>query len=164
MSTAATVLLLARMCAPAVDVSTTLALVSVESSYNPFAIGVVGDVLERQPRSRAEALATIRMLEHDGYNFSVGLGQINRRNFSRLGLTASSALDSCASLQALQTVLQECYSRASGLRAAPQAALRAALSCYFSGNFKTGFEHGYVDRVVRAARAVAADAARERGR
>jgi hypothetical protein len=29
---------------------------------------------------------------------------------------------------------------------------RQALSCYYSGNFVTGFDHGYVARVVSAAR------------
>jgi len=29
-----------------------------------------------------------------------------------------------------------------------QQALRAALSCYYSGNFETGFRHGYVQKVV----------------
>jgi hypothetical protein len=38
-------------------------VVHVESSYNPYAIGVVGGKLARQPRNLAEALATVRMLE-----------------------------------------------------------------------------------------------------
>jgi type IV secretion system protein VirB1 len=32
-----------------------------------------------------------------------------------------------------------------------QTALRQALSCYYSGNFATGFRHGYVRKVVAAA-------------
>jgi type IV secretion system protein VirB1 len=152
MSAAAKLLMLARMCAPAIDESTTLDLVSVESSFNPYAIGVVGAVLERQPRNRAEALATIAALERAGYNYSVGLAQINRNNFQRLGLTAASALDKCTNLAAMETILIECYERASAQRASAQRALRAALSCYYSGNFQTGFDHGYVARVVQATR------------
>ena len=56
------------------------ALVSVESAFNPWAIGVVGGAL-RQPRTRAEALATAKALQDAGWNFSVGLGQINVGNF-----------------------------------------------------------------------------------
>lgn len=152
MSAAATVVMLARTCAPAVDASTTLNLVSVESNFNPYAIGVVGAVLERQPRTRAQALATIAVLERDGYNYSVGLAQINRGNFQRLGLTASTALDGCTNLKAMEAVLIECFIRARSEFQATQRALRAALSCYYSGNFQTGFDHGYVGRVVRAAR------------
>ena len=140
---------LAMACAPLVHMNTTQALVAVESSFNPHAIGVVGGALDRQPRNRAEALATARQLQADGWNFSVGLAQINARNFERLGLTASAAFDPCENLRAMQTVLSECFTR-SASKAAPQTAIRQALSCYYSGNFVTGFRHGYVHRVAHA--------------
>ena len=140
---------LAMACAPAVHASTAQALVTVESGFNPHAIGVVGGVLERQPRSRAEALATASHLQATGWNFSVGLAQINVRNFERLGLTAATAFDPCQNLRAMQAVLGECFERSLS-RAPPQAALRQALSCYYSGNFVTGFRHGYVQRVAGA--------------
>lgn len=144
-------LALALACAPQVHPQTAHAIVSVESGFNPHAIGVVGGALERQPRSRAEALVTIGALRAAGWNYSVGLGQINVANFARLGLTAEAALDPCTNLAALQAVLDECYDRARQ-GAGPQVALRRALSCYYSGNFSTGVRHGYVRRVVAAAR------------
>ena len=152
----ATLLALLLSCAPQVDPGTAHALVAVESSLNPHAIGVVGGTLERQPRNRREALATARALRDAGWNFSVGLGQINVGNFDRLGLTVETAFEPCANLAAMQTVLAECFDRASGstAQAVHQVALRQALSCYYSGNFETGFRHGYVRKVVVAARAV----------
>ena len=149
-------LALALACAPQVHTHTAHALVSVESAFNPWAIGVVGGALVRQPRSRAEALATAKALGDAGWNFSVGLGQINVANFERLGLTVESAFEPCANLAAMQTVLAECFDRASGSasKAVDQVALRQALSCYYSGNFVTGFRHGYVRKVIVAARAV----------
>lgn len=140
---------LAMACAPLVHTDTAHALVAVESSFNPHAIGVVGGVLDRQPRNLAEALATANHLQANGWNFSVGLAQINLRNFERLGLNATTAFDPCENLRAMQTVLAECFERSS-LRALPQAALRQALSCYYSGNFVTGFRHGYVQRIAHA--------------
>ena len=137
-------------CAPLVHAGTAHALVTVESGFNPHAIGVVGGVLERQPRNRAEALATATQLQAKGWNFSVGLAQINVHNFQRLGLTTATAFDPCENLRAMQTVLGECFDR-SAPAAQPQTALRRALSCYYSGNFVTGFRHGYVQRVVQAA-------------
>ncbi len=137
-------------CAPQVDIATAHALVAAESSFNAHAIGVVAGSLERQPRNRTEALATVRRLQADGWNYSVGLAQINVRNFERLGLTAQSAFDPCANLAAMQVVLTDCYDRATRQGTAPQRALRKALSCYYSGNFVTGFEHGYVRRVAKA--------------
>ncbi len=149
-------LALALACAPQVHADTARALVSVESAFNPWAIGVVGGALVRQPRHRAEALATAKALRDAGWNFSVGLGQINVGNFDRLGLTVETAFEPCANLAAMQTVLAECFERASGSasKAVDQVALRQALSCYYSGNFDTGFRHGYVRKVAVAARAV----------
>lgn len=147
---AAIFLTLAMACAPQVHPDTARAIVSVESGFNPYAIGVVGGALVRQPRTFAEALATIDALHAAGWNYSVGIGQINVANFARLGLTASTALDPCTNLTAMQAVLGACFERASPTADA-QAALRRALSCYYSGNFSTGVRHGYVGRVVATA-------------
>jgi type IV secretion system protein VirB1 len=62
-------------------------------------------------------------------------------------MTLETAFEPCNNLRSMQSLLVECFDRASK-SAASQAALRRALSCYYSGNFKTGFEHGYVRRVV----------------
>ena len=148
----ASFLALLAACAPAVHADTARALVAVESAFNPHAIGVVGGVLQRQPRTRAEALATARKLFSDGWNFSVGLAQINVRNFQRLGIDIDSAFEPCTNLAAMQTVLGECHERAAREQVAPQHALRRSLSCYYSGNFSTGFRSGYVRRVVAAVR------------
>ncbi|MFT7773072.1 lytic transglycosylase domain-containing protein [Roseateles sp.] len=148
-------LALAMACAPDVHIGTTRALVQVESGFNPWAIGVVGGHLQRQPATRAEGLATARALHAQGWDFSVGLGQVNVRNFTRLGLTLETAFDPCTNLTALQTILADCFERAAAAPSAPQAvqaALRQALSCYYSGNFTTGFVHGYVRKVVLSAR------------
>ena len=136
-------------CAPLVHPGTAQALIAVESGFNPHAIGVVAGALERQPRNAAEAIATANALQREGRNFSVGLAQINVGNVKRLGLTISEAFDACRNLGAMQTVLGECFDRAG--RAESQRNLRRALSCYYSGNFTTGFRHGYVGRVVLAA-------------
>ena len=45
-------LALVLACAPQVNADTARALVSVESAFNPWAIGVVGGALVRQPRHR----------------------------------------------------------------------------------------------------------------
>lgn len=156
---ATTLLSLLLACAPEVHPDTAKALVQVESNFNPWAIGVVGGALPSQPRNHAEALAAVRTLQSAGRNFSVGLAQINVGNWARLGLTASSAFEPCRNLTAMQRVLTECFDRASrarDVRQAPpaeQQALRRALSCYYSGNFSTGFRHGYVRKVVLAAHA-----------
>jgi type IV secretion system protein VirB1 len=136
-------------CAPLVAQDTARALIQVESGGNPFAIGVVGGALVRQPANLPEAVATVAALEAAGWNYSVGLAQINKRNFQRFGLNPQTAFDPCANLNAMQGILGECFSRASR-RASTQAALRDAFSCYYSGNFQTGHQHGYVSKVLAA--------------
>ena len=142
---------IAAACAPLVDTGTATALVAVESSHNQHAIGVVGGALQRQPRSHAEALATAAALQAAGLNFSVGLAQINLRNLAPLGLTIEQAFDPCANLTAMQRLLGDCFERSRAVEPRAQTALRQALSCYYSGNFVTGFRDGYVRRVLHAA-------------
>lgn len=101
----AALLSLLLTCAPQVDAGTARALIAVESAANPYAIGVVGGSLERQPRHRAEALATAHALQSAGWNFSLGLGQINVGNLGRLGLSLEAVLDPCTNLVAMQTLL-----------------------------------------------------------
>lgn len=143
----------AVICAPGIHADTARALVDVESGFNPWALAIVGGQLERQPKSRAEAVATAHALQEQGLDFSAGLGQINARNFHRLGLTIKTVFEPCTNLAAMEAVLTECFerARAAGTRS-EQTALRQALSCYYSGNFDTGFRHGYVTRVAVAAR------------
>lgn len=147
---------LSAQCAPNVAPQTMAAIVSVESSHNPYAIGVVDGRLVRQPRSRAEAIATALQLERQGKNFSMGMAQVNRHNLPRYNVTYAQIFDVCTNLRVGARILEECYQRAMPLKGSPQAALRAAFSCYYSGNFSRGFqpdkpgERSYVDKVVAA--------------
>ncbi|MBX3644630.1 MAG: hypothetical protein KF720_16360 [Rubrivivax sp.] len=74
----------------------------------------------------------------------------------RLGLDLETAFDPCANLGAMQQILSECFERSTRTavraEASEQHALRQALSCYYSGNFVTGFRHGYVRRIALQAR------------
>jgi len=160
---------LAQQCAPGVHPTTLQALVRTESSFNPFAIGVVGGRLARQPNNRDEAVATVKALDAAGWNYSMGLSQVNRANLGRYGLAgpdAVAAFDPCANLRAGSAILSDCYRRASRQMGTGQPALRAALSCYYSGNFQRGFvadsgsryaPSSYVQRVVANATPAATD-------
>ncbi|WP_102302938.1 MULTISPECIES: lytic transglycosylase domain-containing protein [unclassified Dyella] len=116
-------------------------VVNVESGSNPFAIGVVGAHLERQPQNLDEAVATARMLESQGYNYSLGIAQVNRTNFAKFGLDSyEKAFDVCPNLVAGTQILAQCYAQAGG-------DWGKAFSCYYSGNFAKGYEDGYVQKV-----------------
>lgn len=148
---------LAQTCAPDVHPTTMAAVAHVESSFNPYAIGVVGGALVRQPQNKEEAVATAQSLEKAGYNFSVGVGQVNRHNLRKYGLTYETAFEPCSNLRAGASILRACYERAKTRFSDDQTALQAAFSCYYSGNFSTGFrpdfagQPSYVQKILNSA-------------
>ncbi len=127
-------------------------IVRVESSGNPFAIGVVGGRLQRQPTNLQEAVQTVQQLETAGFNYSIGLSQINRIHFKRLGWDGDikKGFDICMNLEAGADVYVRCKQGAARSAAAETQhdAVRAALSCYNSGNYLDGEKSGYVSKVL----------------
>ena len=116
-------------------------IVNVESGKNPFAIGVVGGQLVRQPQNLGEAIATAQMLESKGYNYSLGIAQVNRNNLGKYGLDSyDKAFSVCGNLEAGSRILAECYNNSGG-------DWGKAFSCYYSGNFTTGYRAGHVKKV-----------------
>src|SRR3954468_15413615 len=104
-------------------------VVNVESSRNPFAIGVVGGQLVRQPQNLGEAVATVNMLEQKRYNYSLGVAQVNRANLGKYGLNSyARAFELCPNLVAGSQILAQCYASAGG-------DWGKAFSCYYSGDF-----------------------------
>ena len=144
---------LVAQCAPAAAPHVLEGIVRVESSFNPYAIGVVDGRLARQPRNKAEAVATAQALHSAGWNFSMGLGQVNRHNLSKYGLDYEKVFDPCMNIRAAADIFEECFQRAIVSRS-ERDALLAAFSCYYSGNFQRGFkpegeaQRSYVDRIV----------------
>jgi type IV secretion system protein VirB1 len=115
-------------------------IVNVESGHNPYAIGVVGGQLVRQPQNLDEAIATVQMLESKGYNYSLGLAQVNRNNLGKYGIDSyEKAFDRCTNLAVGARILADCYVSAQDWG--------KAFSCYYSGNYVTGFRDGYVQKV-----------------
>jgi type IV secretion system protein VirB1 len=151
---------LSYQCAPDVHPVTMMAVVNVESGANPYAIGVVGGHLVRQPANKAEAIATVKALESAGYNYSVGIAQINKFNLPKYNLSYEQAFEPCQNLRVGASILKECFVRAELKFKDHQAALRAALSCYYSGNFSTGQspdfagQPSYVEKVFKSARSL----------
>jgi len=119
-------------------------LIDVESSGNRFAIGIVGARLAHQPTSLGEAVATVRMLNSRGYDYSLGITQVNRANLARYGLnTLREAFDPCLNMTAGSRILSKCYTQSGN-------DWGKAFSCYYSGNFVTGFHDGYVRKIYES--------------
>lgn len=137
-----------QQCGPSVHPDTIAAIVRVESGGNPLAINVNNGVLPRKPRDAQDAAALASALIQSGYSVDLGLMQINSRNLGRLGLTPAQAFDLCANVAAGTRILTENYTLASQSIGDSQQALRAALSAYNTGNFRRGFQNGYVAKVT----------------
>ncbi len=130
----------AMQCAASIHPSTALDVARVESGFNPYAIAEiipkarktsgVNPVISHLPASRAEAERIIRRLAVQDRRYSVGLMQITSTNFRHYGVTATDLLDPCTNLSVFERILSDCYRRG--------GSLKRALSCYYSGNFRTG--------------------------
>lgn len=129
------------------------AMTFVESTFNPYAIGVVGGMLVRQPRNKAEAVATALALKAGGWNYSMGCRQVNQVNLAKYGLDHETVFDPLKNAVAGSAIYDECHSRAVAKFGDSDSSTRAALSCYYSGNFtrgqqKEGNKVSYVDKVL----------------
>lgn len=160
---------LVQQCTPSnVSPVTMHQIVSVESARKPYAIGfklirrvdvVVGgkvvtrkevSTLKTQPKDAIEAIEWARYLHANGYEFDAGTGQVHSTNFAQYGLTIETAFDPCTNIAAGAKILTDCYERAFARFKDQSRALTAAISCYQSGNFETGFGTGYVQKVLAA--------------
>lgn len=145
-------------CAPQVAPTTLETIVSVESSGNPNVIAVVQDGSSHYLETKEMAVKTAKELERQGLNYSVGLMQVNKKNFAKYGLNNDTAFDTCKNIEAGAKIYEECYVTASKSPEFPdeQSALRGALSCYYSGNLSRGFKKegkvqlSYVDKADNA--------------
>ncbi|HFJ2964147.1 TPA: lytic transglycosylase domain-containing protein [Klebsiella pneumoniae] len=130
----------AMQCAASIHPSTALDVARVESGFNPYAIAEIvpkagtpsgnQHVISHLPASRGEAEHILRRLRAQDRRYSVGLMQITSTNFQRYGVTATALLDPCTNLSVFERILIDCYRRG--------GTLKKALSCYYSGNFRTG--------------------------
>lgn len=136
---------LAKRCAPDVHPLTLAALVRKESGFDPLTIGVNSNPHRSfHPASLSDAVNQAQGLIHEGQSIDVGLGQVNNRNFKKLGLSIADAFDGCRNLAAASRLLKAAYQqyRAAGLDEA--SALDASLSTYNTGDSGAGIDNGYV--------------------
>jgi type IV secretion system protein VirB1 len=97
--------------------------------------------LVRQPQNLGEAIATVHMLDSKGYNYSVGIAQVNRANLGKYGLTSyEQAFGICPNLTVGARILSECYASSGN-------DWGKSFSCYYSGNFVTGYVQKVYDSI-----------------
>lgn len=148
-------LALIAVCAPNVAPSTIQAVIKVESGGNPLAVNVnkrdgVGYPIPKKIKSIVEAVSAANAAISAGHTVDMGYMQVNSANLPRLGYTVEDMFDPCKNIKAGAQILSEAYALALPRHGNEQAALRAALSAYNTGNFNRGFANGYVQRYVPA--------------
>ncbi len=97
-----------------VPVKLLYAIAKVESDFNPYAINVNVDgrsVKEYYPKTKEEAKVVLNYLITHGYNFDVGIAQINVVNIQRWGLNPYSLLNPCYNLDVSARLLRELIQR-----------------------------------------------------
>ena len=139
-------------CAPEIAPVTMKAIIRTESKGNRLAIGLNHNRhLRYQARNIKQATAWVNYLEEHNYNFDIGLAQINIKNVHKYGYRAKDMLEPCKNLQVAALILQHGYTLALNTSSNKQEALYKAISAYNCGNYQTGFNNGYVLRVVHNA-------------
>ena len=134
-------LAVAQQCAVDVEPAVVSAIAHTESDFNPYAIGVVKGAI-KQPTNYVDAVKAVRLLRKQGRNFSVGLMQVNKVNFQTYNMNERNMFDPCTNLRAGSSIFANCLKRAEskyGNKHSYDGKVRLAMSCYYSGNFKTGF-------------------------
>lgn len=141
-----TIAQLIAACSINTHADTVRAVIDVESRGNPLAINVNGRMKLRKARDAADAAQLARYAIGLGYSVDMGLMQVNSRNLAKVGLTPETVFDACNNIKAGTMILSGNYSRAIVMHGEGQAALRASLSAYNTGNMTRGFRNGYVAR------------------
>lgn len=140
---------LLQQCAPKVAPVTMMAIIKTESHGNPLALNLnKGKRLLYQAKNPLQAKAWAEYLEHHGYNFDIGLAQVNIKNAHKYGYSASQLLDPCNNLRVASDILLKNYNQAISGSFSQQEALYKAISAYNTGNYHSGFNNGYVTKVV----------------
>lgn len=139
-----------QQCAPKVAPGTMLAIIKTESHGKPLAINLNHrQRLLYQPNNIQQALAWVEYLDKHGYNFDIGLGQINIKNVRKYGYRPADMLDPCKNLLVASDILYKNYLRALHGATSKRQALHKALSAYNTGHYGRGFNNGYVQKVIK---------------
>ncbi|MVF24242.1 hypothetical protein EVC37_21925 [Methylocaldum sp. BRCS4] len=135
-------------CAPSAHHQVLNALIKTESGGNPFAIYDNSSRSSVKVTNAEDAVAKADALIRQGHSVDMGLGQINSRNLSRLGLSVRQIFDPCTNIKAASTVWEWGLKKAIEAFGEGEKATLAAMSVYNTGSLSAGFANGYVRRAA----------------
>lgn len=91
-----------------------VAIAKVESGFRPWVMNINHNgqsVRVINPKTYEEAVYYLTYLHQNGYNYDVGIGQINVANIRRFGINPVSLLDPCNNLMVSAYILRENINR-----------------------------------------------------
>lgn len=91
-----------------------VAIAKVESGFRPWVMNINHNgqsVRVINPKTYEEAVYYLTYLHQNGYNYDVGIGQINVSNIRRFGINPVSLLDPCNNLMVSAYILRENINR-----------------------------------------------------
>lgn len=144
-------LLFIQMCSVAgVHPLTTREIIRVESSFNELALNVNRSQPKFDlPKTKEQAISLAETMIDKGFSVDLGLMQVNSSHLKIAGPTLRDLFDPCRNIHFGTKILKENYSRAKRELGPGQAALRAALSAYNTGNFERGLRNGYLQKYYK---------------
>lgn len=125
---------LVAVCAPRVAPRTALAIVDVESSGYPWAIGDNTTRRSYHPGSYVDAVELAKSLLAKGDNIDAGLMQVNSDNWPTYSLTPETVFDPCTNVNAGAAILRRAYQAALARFKPGPEALYHAFEIYNSGH------------------------------
>ncbi len=140
---------LAAHCGPAVDPTTTAAVVKTESDYNAL---IVRDNTARvtfDPPDPVSAQALVEAAMRAGHQLAIGLMQVTTPWARKLHLRPADLLDPCTNIRVGTSILAADYRACALAGRTKNGTLACALSMYWSGHPTVG--GAYVNQVYRHA-------------
>ncbi len=138
-------------CAPAGVAPTTVqAVIHIESSGNPYAVHVNGDVNKSKYfDAQTKAIAYAEQAVNSGKSVDMGLMQVNSMHLKTFQISVGDLFDACTNIKYGTKILADCFRRASKRVANKSRAFVAALSCYNTGRFSGANGRQYAYKVFR---------------
>jgi type IV secretion system protein VirB1 len=140
-------------CSHNVAPSTMRAIIKTESRGNPLAIGINGRIhLSYQAKNYQQAYRWVLYLENNHYNIDIGIAQINIKNVRKYGYKGTDMLDPCLNIKVANFILLDNFKKLQKYNLSVKDSLFMTISAYNTGNYKSGFNNGYVMKVLNNAK------------
>jgi type IV secretion system protein VirB1 len=135
---------------PGVAPDTVEVVIQHESSGNPYAVNVNGEVNKSIHFTLPEV--AIKYVEKNiarGHSVDMGLMQVNSMHLNRFNASVANMFDACKNIRFGAQILIDCYRLASRRFDHNGRALAAALSCYNTGRLTGAKGREYVRKLLR---------------